>query len=157
VIGRAAPGAGGTRFTSLPLASFLPVVAVVVYLGSAGLVPEATAHWQPLLSTVLVAAALVAAGRRRWDAAAAGLMLLGSTRQGPIALAAAVLCGAIPLLRRLPRAGVPGAQALAAGVSVALVVTVLLRDQVLLAVILAFGTATIANRLVAPPPASAHL
>lgn len=122
----------------------LPVAAVVLYLAVACATPDGVAHWQPLLSVILVPVAIVAAASRRWDGAAAALLLLAATRPGPGSLAAALVVALAPAGRRLAtsdrlRSG-------AAGVGVALLVATLLRDQVLLAVILALGLAVLANR-----------
>ena len=139
-------------------AILLPVIAVAVHLVAAHAFPEVTAHWQPLVSTALVAVALVAVARTRWDGLAAALMLIAATRSGVLPFVVAVMCGLAPATRRLN----PGARALALGgaVSVGLLVTVLLRDQVLLSVILAVGLAAAAGgtgAVVAPLPARDHL
>ncbi|MES1259400.1 MAG: hypothetical protein ABUL71_02310 [Gemmatimonadota bacterium] len=133
----------------------LPVIPVVTYLGTAGGAAAGVAHWQPLLSTGLVALALVAAARRGWEGAAPVLMLLVATRDGTTALVAAIGMGLVPLASRY--LGRMRAWRIVAGVLCALVVSVLMRDQVLLAVILTFGLATLANRVVAPVPAAVHL
>jgi hypothetical protein len=113
--------------------------------------PDGMAHWQPLLSVIMVPAAVVAVAGARWDAAAAALVLLGVTRPGPVALGAAALLAVGPAARRMT-----GSARLAsgvAGVAVAGVIATMLRDQVLLAVVLALGVAVAAmrhDRVVAP-------
>jgi hypothetical protein len=122
----------------------LPAVAIVFYLAGVTVVPDGITHWQPVVSTVLVASALSAVAVNRWDGAAAAMMLLAATRGGAIAVLGAVVMALAPSVRRvrLP-ARVRGALA---GVAVALVLIVLLRDQVLLSVILAVGVASLASR-----------
>lgn len=136
----------------------LPVVAVVARLGTVDLVPDGITHWQPAVSAVLAAAAVIGTARRRWDGAAASLALLGATRGGGIALASALMLAAVPLLRRTD-AG-PRFRATYAGLAVALLVIPLLRDQVLLSVLLVFALAAMAAGragIVAPAPALPHL
>ncbi len=149
------------RSSSLAFALSLPVVALVGRWIALTIIPDATLHWQPLLSTALVAIGLAAAWRGQWNAVAATLMLLPATRTGTLALAVALLLACAPLVRRLLDSWqTPVADRIAsllAGVSVALLATVLLVDQVLLTVILAFGLAALAHRLVAPVPPSVHL
>jgi hypothetical protein len=128
----------------------LPVLGVVFYLAMHA-TPDGMAHWQPLLSVIMVPAAVVAVAGARWDAAAAALVLLGVTRPGPVALGAAALLAVGPAVRRMT-----GSARLAsgvAGVAVAGVIATMLRDQVLLAVVLALGVAVAAmrhDRVVAP-------
>jgi len=133
----------------------LPVLAVAVhYLAGIG-GGEGIARWQPVISALLVVVALAVAARRGWEGAALALLLLAATRSGATALAGAVALGFIPLVAR----ALGGARSwrIVTGVLAALVVSVLMRDEVLLAVLLAFGLAILANRLVAPVPAGVHL
>ena len=78
----------------------LPVLGVVFYLAMHA-TPDGMAHWQPLLSVIMVPAAIVAVVKGRWDAAAAALVLLGVTRPGPVTLGATVLLAVAPAARRL--------------------------------------------------------
>lgn len=128
----------------------LPVLGVVFYLAM-HTTPDGMAHWQPLLSVIMVPAAIVAVAKARWDAGAAALLLLGVTRPGPVTLGAAALLAAAPAGRRL----IASARLTsgAAGVAVAGVIATMLRDQVVLAVVLALGVAVAArrhDRVVAP-------
>ena len=139
-----ATGADARRRSSLPLALLLPLMAALVHLATVDALPDVTVHWQPLLSTAGVFAALVAATRRRWDGTAIALLLLAATRPGVLPLVAGVLFGLCPLTRRYLASG--RLRLAGAGVLLMLLLTVLLRDQVLLSVILSFGLATLANR-----------
>ncbi len=122
----------------------LPVVAIVLHLAGVPVAADGIAHWQPVVSTGLVVGALAAGASDRWDGAAAATMLLAATRGGAIAFIGAVVMAMAPSIRRLHLpAKLRGALA---GVAVALVIVVLLRDQVLLSVILAVGVASLAIR-----------
>ncbi|MGH7523057.1 MAG: hypothetical protein ACREK8_02010 [Gemmatimonadales bacterium] len=134
----------------------LPVTAVVLYL-AAGVAPDGMMHWQPLLSIVMVLVALVATLRRRWDGAVGALMLLGATRTGSTALIAALGVAFIPMLRRIPGT-TRFVRALGAS-SVALLVAIMLRDQVVMGTVLGLGLASIASRrmIVARVADSQHL
>jgi hypothetical protein len=121
----------------------LPVLGVVFYLAMHA-TPDGTAHWQPLLSVIMVPAAIVAVAQARWDAAAGALLLLGLTRPGPVSLGTAVLLAAVPPGRRLISSARLAVGV--AGIAVAGVVATMLRDQVVLAVILALGVSSAAMR-----------
>lgn len=128
----------------------LPVLGVVLYL-AAHATPDGMAHWQPLLTMIMVPVAVAAAALGRWDGAAAALLLMGATRPGAGGFAAALLLAITPAGRRLTRS-----ERLSSGVvggAVALLVAVVLRDQVVLGVALALGVAVVAirrDRVVAP-------
>jgi hypothetical protein len=136
------------RFDNLSVQ--LPVLGVVFYL-AIHVTPEGMAHWQPLLSVILVPAAIVAVAGARWDAAAGALLLLAVTRPGTVTLGAAAVLAVAPAGRRMIdsvrlTSGV-------AGVAVAGVIATMLRDQVVLAVVLALAVAVAAmrhDRVVAP-------
>ena len=134
----------------------LPVTAIVLYLAM-GVAPEGATHWQPLLTMVMVAAAVAASLWRRWDGALAALMLLGATRTGSAALVAALAVAVIPALRRIPGT-IRLVRALGAG-GVALLVAIMLHDQVVMAVVLGLSLAAIAGRrtVVARVPGPRHL
>jgi hypothetical protein len=121
----------------------LPVLGVVFCLAMHA-TPDGMAHWQPLLSLIMVPAAVVAVAGARWDAAAAALVLLGVTRPGPVALGAAALLAVGPAARRMTDSARLASGV--AGVAVAGVIATMLRDQVLLAVVLALGVAVAAMR-----------
>lgn len=115
---------------------------------------------------VLVSGACLLPDIRYWRRSLLGLPLavtmgwISMSALGPLVAGVAIGCVPAALGRAfggatsVGRPGVPFAVfqrigrfgSLAIGVSVALLLTVLLRDQVLLAVILAFGLATLANR-----------
>jgi len=136
------------RFDNLSVQ--LPVLGVVFYL-AIHVTPEGMAHWQPLLSVIMVPAAIVAVAGARWDAAAGALLLLAVTRPGTVTLGAAAVLAVAPAGRRMIdsvrlTSGV-------AGVAVAGVIATMLRDQVVLAVVLALAVAVAAmrhDRVVAP-------
>jgi len=98
-----------------------------------------------------VPAAIVAVAGARWDAAAGALLLLAVTRPGTVTLGAAAVLAVAPAGRRTIHSvrltsGV-------AGVAVAGVIATMLRDQVVLAVVLALAVAVAAmrhDRVVAP-------
>lgn len=135
----------------------LPVLAVVLFFVAAIGDHEGMLHWQPIVTAVLVIAALAASVAARWDGAAAALVLLAATRPGAGSLAAALVMASVPMMRRrIPAAiGLP-AVGLAAGTIAASV----LRDEVVLAIVLAFGLASVActrMRVVAAPVLERHL
>jgi hypothetical protein len=122
----------------------LPVAAVVLHLAGMHVTPEGISHWQPALSSALVAATLAAVALNRWDGVAAAMMLLGATRGGVAPFVGAAMLALAPAIRRL-RLSAPLRGSMA-GVATGLVLFGLLRDEVLLSVIVAFGLATLANR-----------
>jgi hypothetical protein len=128
----------------------LPVLGVVLYL-AVHAAPDGMAHWQPLLTVVMVPVTIIALASGRWDGAAAALLLLGATRPGPGGIVAVLLLAIVPAGRRAIESDRAGSSL--AGVAVAMVVAMVLRDQVVLAVVLALGVAAVAirrDRVVAP-------
>ncbi|HEY4101083.1 MAG TPA: hypothetical protein VGM20_09425 [Gemmatimonadales bacterium] len=124
----------------------LPVVAVaVVELAVTRGSSSGLDHWQPLLTLCLVVAAIGASIRRHPDGLAAALVLLAATRAGPMSVIAASLAALIPIGRRLVRPG--RAYSVYVGVTGAMIVASVLRDQVLLAVMLGMVLASAANAL----------
>jgi hypothetical protein len=124
----------------------LPLVGVaVVELGVTRGSTSGLEHWQPLLTLLLVVAAIGASVRRRPDGLAVALVLLAATRAGPASVVAASLAALVPISRRLVH---PGEwYSVYVGVTGALVVASVLRDQVLLAVLLGLMLAAAANAL----------
>lgn len=121
----------------------LPVTAIVLYL-AARAAPEGMTHWQPLLTMGMVVLAIVASFGQRWNGALAALMLLGATRAGSAGLIAALGLAVVPLLR-----SIPGTARLVCAIgagSVGLLVATMLRDQVVMAVVLALALAAIGGR-----------
>jgi hypothetical protein len=119
-------------------------VAVVLHLAAMHVTPDGIAHWQPLLSSVLVVAALAAIASYRWDGAAAAMMMLGATRGGVLPVAGAVMMAFVPAIRWVH---VPATlRSAMVALATTLVLVGLLQDQVLLSVIVALGIVTLANR-----------
>jgi hypothetical protein len=122
----------------------LPVLAIVLYLAAAQATPDGMAHWQPPLTIALVPVVLIAVASRRWTGAAGAMVVLAATRSGTLAVVTALAAGILPAGSALVRS--PRIRGLVPGAIAAAVVIVVLRDQVLLAVVLALGLATMANR-----------
>ncbi len=119
-------------------------VAVVLHVAGIQVTPEGMAHWQPVLSSVLVVATLAAVASDRWDAAAAAMMILGATRGGALPVAGAAMMAFAPVIRQSDIAA--SLRSAIAALATALVLVGLMEDQVLLAVIAALGIVTLANR-----------
>jgi hypothetical protein len=118
--------------------------AVVLHLAGMHVTPEGIAHWQPVLSSMLVVAALGAVASNRWDGAAAAMMMLGATRAGVLPVVGAAMMAFAPAIRRID---LPARlRSTMAAFATALIMVGLLEDQVLLSVILALGIAALANR-----------
>ncbi|HEX3928200.1 MAG TPA: hypothetical protein VHW65_09375 [Gemmatimonadales bacterium] len=140
------------RWASSPVC--LPAIAVVLHAATGGNVADGTAHWLPLVTPLLVVAALGGLVRGRWSGAVAAIVLLAASRTGALALGCAVLAGSWPLLgalagrfgRRVAIHTVDRLVAAAAGGLLAITVAVVLHDQVFLGVVLAFGAALAAGR-----------
>ena len=128
----------------------LPALAVVLAVALRSM-PEGLAAWQPIATPVLAAATVVAAFRRRWDAAAGALVVLGATRPGALGVAGALAIALVPIGSRVVRW--PAFWTAVAGVATALVLSATLRDEVLVTVVLGLGVAAAAqyaDRVVAP-------
>ncbi len=121
------------------------------------------AHWQPLLSALLVVSALVALLLLRWNGATAGFVLLGATRAGWLGCAGAIAIATLRLVTHGTGPRRPAwrpAAALVAGLGGAAIVAALLQDEVVLGVTLGLGApaaAALAARRVARSADPAHL
>ncbi|MGH7583130.1 MAG: hypothetical protein ACREL5_07900 [Gemmatimonadales bacterium] len=128
----------------------LPALAVVLAVAVRSM-PEGMPAWQPIVTPVVAAVALVAAFRRRWDAAAGALVVLGATRPGALAVTGAVVVALVPIGSRVARW--PRIWTVVAGAATAMVLSATLRDEVLVTVVLGLGVAAAAqyaDRVIAP-------
>ncbi len=109
---------------------------------------DGVAYWLPALTAVLVVAALVGMVRGQPVAVAAALTVVAAARPGSLAVAAAVMTAATAAADALVRAAPPVPRiarglAACAAVGAAIVVAVVLRDEVVWGVVLTFGLATV--------------
>ncbi|HEY4321743.1 MAG TPA: hypothetical protein VGM77_11280 [Gemmatimonadales bacterium] len=116
------------------VAQLLPLV-LAVHLAAAGSAADGVAHWQPALTTAGLLIVVVALAFRRGAVAVLVIALLAATRAGGAALAGAALLAVLPGLWRL--GATRRAMATLAGVGAGLSIVVVLRDEVVVALLLA--------------------
>jgi hypothetical protein len=143
---------------TVPSSWILVTLAVAVHLLITSASPDGMRHWQPLVSTVLVASAVITAWSGRWEQCAVALLAIAATRPGLLALGAALALALVPAAGRY--IGDRRVHAGLAGVVLGVAAGQLLRDQVLLAVLLVLALAGVAyrfDRRVAVAPLLPHL
>ncbi len=136
----------------------LVVLALAFHLLAGAASAAGVLHWQPIVSIAMLAVFVIAAVRRDWDQLAVALLVLAATRPGAPALVAGVAAALGPAWRR--RVADDRVRALGAGVVLALVTGVVVRDQVVIGVVLALVAAAVAHRVdrcVAAVAGPAHL
>lgn len=132
------------RFVRSPL---VLMAAAALAVAARLVAAEGVAHWLPALTGALVIAALVGVARGQPVAAAAALTVVAAVRPGSLALLGALMTASAASAEFLMRGAssaprIERGVAACAAIGAAIVVAVVLRDEVVWGVLLALGLAT---------------